>query len=164
MRNGLTLAAALLLLLPAAPGEAKVVTKPVSYSHAGVKLEGLLAYDDARTAKGKLPGVLVLPEWWGLTPYPKGRAEQLAAMGYVAFAADMYGAGVTVDDPKKAGELAGPFYGKPLMAERATPSRTRTPTVTPGWKDSAAVGYDAAAARRSWKAMQIFLDELFGSR
>ncbi len=81
---------------------AKIVTKPVAYEHAGVK-----------------PGVLVIPEWWGLTDYPKGRAEQLAKLGYVAFAADMYGAGVTTLDPKKAGELAGQFYGKSLMADRA---------------------------------------------
>jgi dienelactone hydrolase len=40
-------------------------------------------------------------------------------MGYVAFAADMYGAGVSTTDAKKAGELARQFYGKPLMAERA---------------------------------------------
>ena len=99
--------------------EAKVITKPVSYEHAGVKLEGFLAYDDTRTATGKQPGVLVLPEWWGLNEYPKSRAEQLAALGYVAFAADMYGAGVVTNDPKKAGELAGAFYGKPLMADRA---------------------------------------------
>jgi dienelactone hydrolase len=98
---------------------AKVVTKPVAYEHAGVKLEGLLAYDDAKSAAGKLPGVLVLPEWWGLTEYPKKRAELLAALGYVAFAVDMYGVGVTTSDPKKAGELASQFYGKPLMAERA---------------------------------------------
>ncbi len=116
MRKGLVLAA---VLLAASPAFAKVVTKPVAYEHAGVKLEGFLAYDDAKTAKGKLPGVLVLPEWWGVTAYPKSRAEQLAGMGYVAFAADMYGAGVTTEDAKKAGELAGPFYGKPLMAERA---------------------------------------------
>ncbi len=99
---------------------AKVVTKPVAYEHAGVKLEGWLAYDDEKaTAAAPAPGVLVLPEWWGLTEYPKNRAEQLAKLGYVAFAADMYGAGVTTGDPKKAGELAGQFYGKPLMAERA---------------------------------------------
>jgi len=99
---------------------AKIVTKPVAYEHAGVKLEGYLAYDDEKAAPGKLaPGVLVLPEWWGLTDYPKKRAEQLAKAGYVAFAADMYGAGVTTGDPKKAGELASQFYGKPLMAERA---------------------------------------------
>lgn len=116
MRKGLALSA---LLLLAGTASAKVVTKPVAYEHAGVKLEGFLAYDDAKTAKGKLPGVLVLPEWWGLTAYPKSRAEQLAGMGYVAFAADMYGAGVTTDDAKKAGELVGPFYGTPLMAERA---------------------------------------------
>jgi dienelactone hydrolase len=99
---------------------AKLVTKPIAYEHAGVKLEGVLAYDDTKvSAANKAPGVLVIPEWWGLTEYPKGRAAQLAALGYVAFAADMYGAGVTTGDPKKAGELAGQFYGKPLMAERA---------------------------------------------
>jgi dienelactone hydrolase len=99
---------------------AKIVTKPVAYEQAGVKLEGYLAYDDEKaTAANLAPGVLVIPEWWGLTDYPKKRAEQLAKLGYVAFAADMYGAGVTTGDPKKAGELAGQFYGKPLMAERA---------------------------------------------
>lgn len=99
---------------------AKLVTRPVAYEHAGVKLEGLLAYDDEKvSAAKKAPGVLVIPEWWGLTDYPKSRAQQVAALGYVAFAADMYGAGVTTGDPKKAGELAGQFYGQPLMAERA---------------------------------------------
>jgi len=99
---------------------AKIVTKPVAYEHAGVKLEGYLAYDDAKvSADKKAPGVLVVPEWWGLTDYAKGRAEQIAKLGYVAFAVDMYGAGVTTTEAKKAGELAGQFYGKPLMAERA---------------------------------------------
>lgn len=99
---------------------ARMVTKSVAYEQAGVKLEGCLAYDDTKVSADKpAPGVLVIPEWWGLTQYPKGRAEQLAKLGYVAFAADMYGAGVTTTDPKKAGELAGQFYGKPLMADRA---------------------------------------------
>jgi dienelactone hydrolase len=110
-----------LWLLAAVSGAAaKMVTRPVVYDHAGVKLEGYLAYDDTKTsAAAKAPGVLVLPEWWGLTDYPKGRAEQLAKLGYVAFAVDMYGAKVVTADPKKAGELAGQFYGQPLMAERA---------------------------------------------
>jgi dienelactone hydrolase len=99
---------------------AKLVTKPVAYDHAGTRLEGFLAYDDEKVKPGApAPGVLVIPEWWGLTDYPKSRAEQLAQLGYVAFAADMYGAGVVTADPKRAGELAGQFYGKPLMAERA---------------------------------------------
>jgi len=98
---------------------AKIVTRTVAYEHAGAKLEGYLAYDDSRTAQAKLPGVLVVHEWWGLNGYARSRAEQLAGLGYVAFALDMYGAGVNTLDPKKAGELAGQFYGKPLMAERA---------------------------------------------
>ncbi len=98
---------------------AKIVTRSVPYEQGGVKLEGYLAYDDQQTAGQKAPGVLVIPEWWGLNDYPKNRAEQLAKLGYVAFAADMYGAGVATTDAKKAGELAGQFYGKPLMAERA---------------------------------------------
>ena len=99
--------------------QAKLVTKAVDYQQGGVQLEGYLAYDDAATAKGRVPGVLVVPEWWGLNDYAKGRAEQLARLGYVAFAVDMYGKGVVTTDAKKAGELAKAFYGSPLMAERA---------------------------------------------
>lgn len=98
---------------------AKVVTQTVPYEHAGVKLEGVLAYDDSKGAAQKSPGVLVLPEWWGVNEYVKSRATKLAELGYVAFVVDMYGAGISTTDPKKAGELATPFYGKPLMAERA---------------------------------------------
>jgi dienelactone hydrolase len=98
---------------------AKVVTQSVPYEHQGVKLEGILAYDDSKGAAQKSPGVLVLPEWWGVNEYVKGRATKLAELGYVAFVVDMYGAGVVTTDPKKAGELASPFYGKPIMAERA---------------------------------------------
>jgi dienelactone hydrolase len=98
---------------------AKLVTRPVAYEHAGEKLEGWLVYDDARTAGGKLPGVLIVHEWWGLNDYIKGRAEQIAKLGYVAFALDMYGEGVVTTDPQKATELSGRFYGQPLMAERA---------------------------------------------
>jgi dienelactone hydrolase len=96
---------------------AELVVKPVAYEQGGVKLEGYLAYDSGTTVLR--PGVLVVPEWWGLNDYAKSRARQLAQLGYVAFAVDMYGAGVSTTDPKKAGELAGQFYGKPLMAERA---------------------------------------------
>jgi dienelactone hydrolase len=99
--------------------QARVVTKVVPYEQGGVKLEGFLAYDDEKTAVGKLPGVLVVHEWWGLNDYAKHRAVMLAQLGYVAFAVDMYGAGVSTTDAGEAGKLSGQFYGKPLMAERA---------------------------------------------
>ena len=99
--------------------EGKLVTKPVAYEDRGTKLEGYLAYDDEKMTPGKSAGVLVVPEWWGVNSYVKGRADQLAQLGYVAFVADMYGAGKSTEDPKQAEEWASAFYGKPLMAERA---------------------------------------------
>jgi dienelactone hydrolase len=109
----------LLILASGMTLQAKLVTKSVSYEQDGTKLEGYLAYDDSITEKGKVPGIVVFPEWWGLNDYVKGRADQLANLGFVAFAADMYGGGQSTTEPAKAKELSSPFYGKPLMAERA---------------------------------------------
>jgi dienelactone hydrolase len=105
--------------LAAISARSSVVTRAVDYEHNGVKLQGYLAYDDSKTKGGQLPGVLIVHEWWGLSDYERGRAVQLAKLGYVAFALDMYGKGVLATNPDAAGALAGQFRGKPLMAERA---------------------------------------------
>jgi dienelactone hydrolase len=96
--------AGLLVFCVAGAAGAAVKTKEIEYEHDGTKLKGVLAFDDAAT--GKRPGVLVFHEWWGLNDYAKKRAEQLAEMGYVAFAADMYGVGKVTDHPKEAGKMA----------------------------------------------------------
>ncbi|MEP7067639.1 MAG: dienelactone hydrolase family protein [Usitatibacter sp.] len=105
-----TLAAALLL---AAAAQAKVVTRTIAYDHDGQKLQGYLAYDDAKG--GPRPGVLVIHEWWGLNDYTKMRARQLAEMGYVAFAADMYGDGRTTRDPREAQAWSSAVSSQPGM-------------------------------------------------
>ncbi len=56
-------------------------------------------------------------EWWGLNEYSRSRARQLAEMGYIAMAVDMFGDGKTGDDPKSAEELATPFYKDPTLAK-----------------------------------------------
>jgi dienelactone hydrolase len=81
-----------------------IVTKEVTYSSDGTTLKGFLAYDSTKT--GKLPGVIVVHEWWGLNQYARDRAEMLAKLGYVAFAIDMYGNGSIADHPKDAGKFA----------------------------------------------------------
>jgi dienelactone hydrolase len=96
---------------------AGLVTETVAYKHGDTELEGYLAFDPSRP--GKRPGVLVVHEWWGLNDYARMRAEQLAEMGYVAFALDMYGKGVNTTDAGEAAKLSGQFKGKPLLAERA---------------------------------------------
>jgi dienelactone hydrolase len=84
---------------------AAVQSKTVVYRDGAVECRGFLAWDDA--VAGPRPGVLVVHEWWGLNEYARERARALAAQGYVAFAADMYGEGKTVTHPKDAGEMAG---------------------------------------------------------
>lgn len=49
-------------------------------------------------------GILIAPEWWGLTAYPKQRADQLAALGYAALALDVYGDGKTTEQAAQANE------------------------------------------------------------
>ena len=89
--------------------EAKVVGTVVPYRHEGVELAGYLAYDDS--IEGKRPGVLLIHEWWGLNDYVRMRAERLAGMGYVAFAADMYGKGKVTGNPEEASEWAQRLRG-----------------------------------------------------
>jgi dienelactone hydrolase len=67
-------------------------------------MKGTLAWDDA--VSGKRPGVLVVHEFWGLNDYARHRAEQLAKMGYVALAADMYGDGKSSAHPEEARAMA----------------------------------------------------------
>ena len=97
LRWSLALAAAALF---AAGAHAKVVTKTIEYQYAGQTMKGFLAYDDSK--KARRPGVLVVHEWWGLNDYTKDRTRQVAHLGYVAFAPDMYGGGKTTRDPKEA--------------------------------------------------------------
>jgi len=104
--------------LISAIASAKIVSTAVDYKQGGDNLQGWIVYDDA--ISGPRPGVVVFPEWWGLTDYPKHRAAQLASLGYIAFAADMYGKGVTTTDPAEATKLSTKIYSdNKLMRDRA---------------------------------------------
>jgi len=98
------LALAVLAFL-ASMSQAEVKTRVVTYSYGGKTFKGYIAYDDAR--KDKRPGVLVVHEWWGLNDFARKKTEELAKLGYVAFAADMYGDGKTAKHPQDAGKFAG---------------------------------------------------------
>src|SRR6266567_9136395 len=99
-----TLAVLTGLFVLAGSASSAVQTKKITYKHGDLECRGFLAWDDA--VEGPRPGVLVVHEWWGLNDYARGRAEQLAKLGYIAFAADMYGEGKTAAHPKEAGEMA----------------------------------------------------------
>jgi len=96
---------------------AAIKTEVVEYKSGGTPLQGFLAYDDASTKPR--PGILLIHDWMGVEGYAESRARQLAELGYVAFAADIYGKGVRPADPKQAGALAGKYKGdRALYRER----------------------------------------------
>ncbi len=104
----------LLLMFLASESGASVKTEVVEYKQGNTVLEGYLAYDDA--IRGVRPGVLIIHEWWGQSPYERKRAEQLAQLGYVAFALDMYGKGKRTGDPSEAGKMSGEFKNNRALA------------------------------------------------
>lgn len=106
-----------LLFLPCF-SQAKVIVSDVEYKDkAGNTFVGYLAFDDS--FKGPRPGVIVAHEWEGLDAYTKMRSDQLAKLGYVAFAPDIYGKGVRPQGPEEAGKTAGLYKNnRSLFRER----------------------------------------------
>jgi dienelactone hydrolase len=94
----------------------KIKEENVTYTGDNISMSGFVAYDENK--EGARPAVIVVPEWWGLNDYPKRRAKELADLGYIAIAIDMYGDGKVADNPDSAGKYATPFYKDPQMAKR----------------------------------------------
>ncbi|MEZ5358333.1 MAG: dienelactone hydrolase family protein [Candidatus Zixiibacteriota bacterium] len=106
-----------MLLFCFASVHAEVVTEVIEYMYDDAVLEGYLAYDNAIT--GKRPGVLVVHAWKGLGDYAKMRARMLAEMGYIAFAADIYGKGIRPTTNEEAAKQATIYRSnRPLQRSR----------------------------------------------
>jgi len=70
-------------------GPAPMISQNLNYAADGKPRTGFLAYDEMRP--GSRPVVLVLHEGAGLGEHVRERARRLAALGYVAFALDLFG-------------------------------------------------------------------------
>lgn len=97
---------------PAQPVDAEEVDFGELY---GKPLRGYLA--QPRTSPGKatggtaaaavpLPGLIVIPEWWGLNDNMKAMTRRLAGEGYAALAVDLFG-GKVAANPDEAKQLVG---------------------------------------------------------
>jgi dienelactone hydrolase len=102
----------------ARPAFSAIKTEVVEYRDGEQVLEGYLAWDDS--FHGKRPGMVVVHDWMGLGENSRMRAREVAALGYVALAADIYGKGTRAKNSQEAGQLAGKFKGDlPLLRSRA---------------------------------------------
>ena len=133
--------AALCTIAMAASARAEIKEVPVTYTDGTTTMKGFVVYDDATTAKR--PGIIMVHEWWGITPHIHNEAKKFAQQGYTAFIADMYGDAKTADNPKDAGGLAGGVMKDPKSMESrfnaARAELAKQATVNP--QKIGAVGY-----------------------
>jgi dienelactone hydrolase len=109
------IAGALCALVFVANANAAIKEEPISYSDGETTMTGFVVYDDA--IKGTRAGIVMVPEWWGITKHIHNQAQKLAQQGYTAFIADMFGDGKTADNPTDAGALSGSVMKNPAVME-----------------------------------------------
>lgn len=92
----------------AAPVLAEIKTQPVEWQVGSEHFSGYIVYDDA--VEKKLPGLVMFPNWMGVTDLALERAREVAGDDYVVLVADVYGKGVRPKDAKEAGATVGKVY------------------------------------------------------
>ena len=105
------------LLLATTPVFAKMQATPVEWSVGQDRFSGYVVYDDA--AKAKRPGLVMVPNWMGVTDDAVARAKAIAGDDYVVLVADVWGKGKQPKDSGEAGKFAGALRGEdrgPLRA------------------------------------------------
>ncbi|MBF0517808.1 MAG: dienelactone hydrolase family protein [Nitrospirae bacterium] len=98
-------------------GTGALSSAAVEYKHGDVVLDGYISHNKALS--GKLPAVIIVHDWMGAGDFTKEQAQRIAELGYVAFAADIYGKGVRPKNAEEAGKTAGIYKGnRELMRQR----------------------------------------------
>ena len=129
-----------LLLFVATALRAEITTTAVEYTTGGATCEGLHVVESTKT--GKLPSVLIIHQWTGVSENEKMRAKMLAELGYNVFVADIYGKGIR-PQPPESGKEAGKYktdrklYRERLLA--GLEQLRKTPQADP--TQIAAIGY-----------------------
>lgn len=108
-----------LLFLSCLPmaAQAKMVHKAVNWTQDGTTFNSVLVYDDAATTRR--PGLVMVPNWYGVNDYEIGKAEKIAGTQYVILLTDLYGKGVRPTNNEQAKAATKPLYGnRALMRKR----------------------------------------------
>lgn len=105
---------ALISLSLAFAAQAKMVHRSVDWTLDGKRFHSVLVYDDASDARR--PGLVMVPNWFGVNDEAVGKAEMVAGKDYVILLTDMYGADVR---PRPGNADQAQAAVKPLYANRA---------------------------------------------
>lgn len=118
-----------------------IITNTFNYLDGDVVLEGFFAFDDA--LQGRRPTVLINHTWRGRDSFVEDKARELAKLGYLGFAVDMYGKGVLGNSPEENGRLMQPFMDDRGMLQQRIKAALATVRLMPWVDDSniAAIGF-----------------------
>lgn len=90
---------------------------PVSWTVGTTEMAGYVVYDDA--SKAPRPGLVMVPNWMGVTSVQVEKAKTIAGKDYVVLLADVYGKDVRPTSSEEASAAAGAMYGdRPKLRER----------------------------------------------
>ena len=94
----------------------QIVNRTVRYEVAGQPFEGQLLYDESRIVP--CPGLLLAPNWMGVSAGVIEIATQVAGRGYVVLVADVYGVGVRPQNHDEAAAAMMSVKDKPALRQR----------------------------------------------
>jgi len=98
----------LCLLASAFAANAAPRADKISWTDGGKTFDGYLVWDDA--SKAPRPGLVMIPNWYGVNDRAVAKAKTLAGKDYVILLADMYGRGVRPATAEEAGKATGAVY------------------------------------------------------
>jgi len=118
-----------------------IISNTIGYLDGDTLLEAFFAFDDAISERR--PAVLINHTWAGRDGFVAAKAQQLAALGYVGFAVDMYGKGVLGSGPEENAKLMQPFMADRAMLQKRMLAALAAVKLLP-WVDDkkiAAIGF-----------------------
>ncbi len=118
-----------------------IISNTINYLDGDTLLEGFFAYDDSFS--GRRPAVLISPTWCGRDAFVDAKAKQLAELGYVAFALDMYGQGTVGNTAEENTQLMQPFMADRKLLQQRIHAALYAVKLLPWVDDSkvAAIGF-----------------------
>ncbi len=113
-----------------------IQSNTIDYLDEDVLLEGFFAYDDA--IQGMRPVVLIHHAWGGRDEFVADKARKLAELGYLAFAADMYGKHIKGHSREENASLMQPFMQDRAKLQKRVLAALANAKLLP-WADNAKV-------------------------
>ena len=107
-----------------------IKTEKITYHDEELTYEGFVAYNDE--ANKKLPAIMIIHAFGGLSSFEEDKAIELAKQGYFSFAIDIYGKGVRAKTTEEAFELMNQLNANRALLIKRVKSLTFSLHFAPG--------------------------------